>query len=375
MISEAKIRKAATELNSIVSPPCDTEGDIESIRLWIEKVRGAGPPVIEPTDVFTEETTEVLNYFQTPEGETEPLPEEFEELTEDSLINQLRNAKKLRELKDLVNVEEELKSLRGTLGKYHDLETLRDKTIEVLTAVKAEAPVTEEEPVKIVIKQSFKEACPQLSEQEYADLEKLILKDKKVLQPLLLWNGFLVDGHNRYSIALRHNIPFTTKEMLFKDEKDVIMWIKENAVSQRNLTDFAKYELIKDIEGVLKEEARQRQSLAGKGIKSEDRKSVREAMAEKIKVSPSQMRKLKEFDEKAPEEVKEKVRKGKVKLGTALKEITKTEPKPEQSDKDRVEEACRILDKWAVKYQEDELFTDSAKQVIEITINLRAKFN
>ena len=52
MITEEKIRFAAQELNTIVSPQVDAEGDIEVIKEWIQKVLGAVPPVLEPTDVF-----------------------------------------------------------------------------------------------------------------------------------------------------------------------------------------------------------------------------------------------------------------------------------------------------------------------------------
>ena len=200
-------------------------------------------------------------------------------------------------------------------------------------------------------------------------MEKLILKDGKILQPLLLWNGILVDGHNRYEIALKHNIPFTTQELRFKNENEVIIWIKENAISQRNLTDFAKYELIKDIEESLKAKAKERQRNAGKGIKTDEPKmTVREEMAEKIDVSPSQLRKMKKFDEEAPVELKEKVRKGKVKLGTALKEI---EPKTEPTDKLKLETAAKELEKWVIKYSDESLLTRYVNEVTEIAIRIK----
>ena len=259
--------------------------------------------------------------------------------------------------------------MRGTLGQYQEIESLRDKMIEVLTAITSSGEIIEEEPIKITIKQNFKDACPKFSEKEYEDLKKLIMKDGKILQPLLLWNGILVDGHNRYAIALKHNIPFTTQELRFKNENEVIIWIKENAISQRNLTDFAKYELIKDIEEVLKVKAKERQKNAGKGIKTDEPKmTVREEMAEKIDVSPSQLRKMKEFDEKAPVELKEEVRKGKVKLGTALKEI---KPKEEPTDNAKIKTAARELEKWVIKYTDESLLTSYVNEVTDIAIRIK----
>ena len=82
-------------LNTIVSPQVDAEGDIEVIKEWIQKVLGAVPPVLEPTDVFKEPTMEVIAYFQTPDHEKEDAEEETVEdiLTSDSLIDQISSSK------------------------------------------------------------------------------------------------------------------------------------------------------------------------------------------------------------------------------------------------------------------------------------------
>jgi hypothetical protein len=370
MIAEEKLRTAARELNKIVSPNVDEEGDVDAIVSWIEKVLGAVPPVIMPTDVFTPVTTEVLNYLQTPDDERddytqEDVPEPFD----DSLLGQIRSAKKLRELKDIVNANEELKSLRGTLGKYQDTETLRDKMLETLTAISSSVIVEEERP-RIIISTLFQDACPKLSDEEFADLEKLILKDGKILQPLLLWNNTLVDGHNRYAIALKNNLPFTTKDIQFKNEQEAYLWIKENAISQRNLSDYAKYELIKDIESVLKKEAKERQSLAGKGIKVEDKKTVREEMAKKIDVSPSQLRKLKKFDETASKEQKKKAREGKIRIGSVLKEIPREIPLEK-----KVSNAVRDLEKFQNKYLHEEQLKEFVIKVNAIIEEIATKFN
>lgn len=372
MIAEDKLRTAARELNKIVSPNVDAEGDVDAIIAWIEKVLGAAPPVIEPTDVFTPVTTEVLMYFQTPDDERDDyVPEEEPTPVDDSLLGQIRYAKKLRELKDIVNANEELKSLRGTLGKYQDVETLRDKMVEALTAVKSDVVLEEERP-RILISTIFQSACPKLSDEEFADLEKLILKDGKVLQPLLLWNNTLVDGHNRYAIALKHNLPFNTKEVQFRNEEEALLWIKENAISQRNLSDYAKYELIKDIESVLKKEAKERQSLAGKGIKVEDKKTVREEMAKKIDVSPSQLRKLKKFDEIASKELKKKAREGKIKIGSVLKE--KQIPQEIPLEK-KVSNAIKDLERFQSKYINEEQLKEFVVKINAIIEEITQKFN
>jgi hypothetical protein len=56
------------------------------------------------------------------------------------------------------------------------------------------------------------------------------------MQPLVLWNGILIDGHNRYKIVQKHNLPFNTVDMEFDSRDDVIIWIISTQVSRRNLT-------------------------------------------------------------------------------------------------------------------------------------------
>lgn len=41
------------------------------------------------------------------------------------------------------------------------------------------------------------------------------LKDG-IRDPLVIWNGTIVDGHNRFRIAHEHNLPFLIKEMSFQ---------------------------------------------------------------------------------------------------------------------------------------------------------------
>ena len=44
----------------------------------------------------------------------------------------------------------------------------------------------------------FESKIPPLTEEEYQLLEENILQDGVVLNPLIVWNGCIVDGHNRF---------------------------------------------------------------------------------------------------------------------------------------------------------------------------------
>ena len=91
----------------------------------------------------------------------------------------------------------------------------------------------------------FAEKIPPLTPEEFEQLEANILAEGTVLNPLIVWNGVIVDGHNRYMIIQAHpEISFTTHEKEFADRYEAIIWICRNQLGRRNLTDEQKKYLI-----------------------------------------------------------------------------------------------------------------------------------
>lgn len=58
-----------------------------------------------------------------------------------------------------------------------------------------------------------------------------------------VWNGIIVDGHNRYKICMSNNIHFEVQEMHFEDRDEAIIWIIKNQFGRRNLLPFQRSEL------------------------------------------------------------------------------------------------------------------------------------
>jgi len=54
--------------------------------------------------------------------------------------------------------------------------------------------------------------------------------------PLVLWGDILIDGHNRYDICSKHNIPFQTVSRDFGDISEAFVWVEDNQLGRRNLT-------------------------------------------------------------------------------------------------------------------------------------------
>ena len=83
----------------------------------------------------------------------------------------------------------------------------------------------------------FASIIPPLREEEQKQLEENIMADGVVINPLIVWNGVIVDGHNRYRILQLHpEIQFTTYEKAFSDRYAAIAWICKNQLGRRNLT-------------------------------------------------------------------------------------------------------------------------------------------
>ena len=91
----------------------------------------------------------------------------------------------------------------------------------------------------------FSEKIPPLTPEELEQLEANILEEGAVINPLIVWNGVIVDGHNRYRILQKHpEITFHVYEKEFSDRYEVIAWICKNQLGRRNLTESQKKYLV-----------------------------------------------------------------------------------------------------------------------------------
>ena len=89
--------------------------------------------------------------------------------------------------------------------------------------------------MNITIDKEFQTLLAPLTAEEYAGLEQDIL-DKGCLDTLKIWQGILIDGHNRYTICMRHGVLFDVQELEFDDREDVIEWMIRHQLSRRNQT-------------------------------------------------------------------------------------------------------------------------------------------
>lgn len=187
------------------------------------------------------------------------------------------------------------------------------------------------------IKEEFKKLIPPLTSEEFNQLEQNCLAEG-IREAILTWNGFIIDGHNRYEIANKWNLDFQTKSKHFKDELDVKIWMVNNQFGRRNLQDFVKGELMKALEELEKQKGKEKQlQTLKKGIETPDLSIIdktethdtRKIVAEKLGWSTGKKAQFDVVVKKAPEEVKQKLRTGEVSINQAYQEIKKDEKKIE----------------------------------------------
>lgn len=100
-----------------------------------------------------------------------------------------------------------------------------------------------DEILELKIDRDFKELIRPLFPEEYKQLEENLIADG-CRDPIIVWDGTIVDGHNRYEICSRLKIPFEVIEKRFDSKEDVIIWICNNQLGRRNISDETRKYLI-----------------------------------------------------------------------------------------------------------------------------------
>src|SRR3954447_23870057 len=116
----------------------------------------------------------------------------------------------------------------------------------------------------ITIDTEFKNLIPSLTDEEFTGLETSIIEEGRARVPLNVWNGILLDGHNRFTICARHKLPFTTQEVGSTDwtRTDAMIWIIRNQFNRRNLAPYARAELASKLKPLVEERAAKNQAEA-----------------------------------------------------------------------------------------------------------------
>jgi hypothetical protein len=117
--------------------------------------------------------------------------------------------------------------------------------------------------MQIVVNEELKAYIDPLSAEEYEALERSILAEG-CRDALVLWGELLVDGHNRYEICQKHNLPFQTlQSQRFQSIEDVHLWMIDQHLGRRSVSDYQRGVLaLRKREIVAQRRARQQEAAA-----------------------------------------------------------------------------------------------------------------
>ena len=202
----------------------------------------------------------------------------------------------------------------------------------------------------LIVDSEFKDLIPPLEEQERAQLEENILRDG-IQAPLTIWNNIIVDGHNRYAIAQKHNLPFKTVAKDFDDRHDAKIWILKNQLGRRNVTPAVriKIALLVEEEIAQKAKARQLAELKQNAVTDKcpersvevppkrDRQAEREnttnyQLAKMAGVSDKSVQRYKKVLRSAPKEIVAQVDSGEISINEGYKQVKQAEKAQRQAE-------------------------------------------
>ena len=109
----------------------------------------------------------------------------------------------------------------------------------------------------LTIDPEFRDLIPPLNDDELTMLEESIVANG-CESPLIVWNGVIVDGHNRHAICQKHNIPFAVTEKEFSSREDAMLWMLRNQLGRRNLNSYQRSDLVLKLEPLMASEAKLR---------------------------------------------------------------------------------------------------------------------
>ena len=180
----------------------------------------------------------------------------------------------------------------------------------------------------------FQSLIPPLTYEEKKMLEESILSEG-CRDAIVIWNDTIIDGHNRYEICTKHNIPFETVNRDFDSRNDAIEWIIKNQFGRRNLPLHERARLALRLKPVIAEKAKSNKQeaankmnlIVGNNVSTEICENVlpidtQKEIAKAAGVSHDTIAKVEKIEESAPAPIVQASRKGDISVNAAY-QVTK----------------------------------------------------
>jgi len=189
----------------------------------------------------------------------------------------------------------------------------------------------------IRINENFKKLIPALTTEEFKQLEDNCLAEG-IRDNIITWNGFIIDGHNRYEIACKWDLDYETESKHFDSEDDVELWMIDNQNGRRNLTDGWKYKLQQRKKEILIKKGADKKVIDGKKARDKQlgvlstigktpKHNTQREIAKTLNWSTGKVAMADIVFKKATPEIEEKVLNNEITINQAYQNIKKEEKK------------------------------------------------
>lgn len=196
----------------------------------------------------------------------------------------------------------------------------------------------------ITIDSEFQSLIPALSAEEYGQLEENILHDG-IRDALIVWDGILLDGHNRYEIAQKYNLPYEVQEMTFDSRSDAEIWVIKNQFGRRNLSAYDRSILALRLKPIIAAQAKEKEQERKTTFQKSEKSSLpavntTKEIAKAAGVSHDTIAKVEKIETQATPEIKAAVKSGEMSINQAYQATRREEKKAEVQK--RIEEYAEV---------------------------------
>jgi len=184
----------------------------------------------------------------------------------------------------------------------------------------------------VVVNEELKAYIDPLTADEYESLERSMLAEG-CRDALVLWGDVLVDGHNRYGICRKHGLPFqTVQNPRFKSIEDVHLWMIDQHLGRRSVSDFQRGVLALRKREIVAERKTQQVATPARsaaegdapdiaagtaGAPASDSLATRESLARAARLSSAQVVMIEKIQKQAAPEVVAAVKAGTISINAA----------------------------------------------------------
>jgi hypothetical protein len=176
--------------------------------------------------------------------------------------------------------------------------------------------------LNITINDELRTYVDPLTPAEHEALERSLLTEG-CREALILWRDVLIDGHNRHAICSQHNIAFrTVQNDSFDSIEDVKLWMIDNQLARRSVTDFQRGLMALRKKEILAARVVQKtdddlQTEADQSVPFAPPWNSREEVARAARVSANTISQIERIQKAAAPELVEAVRSGTISISSA----------------------------------------------------------